>query len=1353
MKKRFVSILLALSVMLTLLPGAALAAEAGGEGTEILPPAAEAETGGEAETGPSYGEEAEAPPASGAEDPVPAEPAPEEQAPPPEEPGEAKAALLEVSTDGYTLVSTEEAMRQALGEAEDPDAPVYIRLTADIELADRQLDFFEGRAILDLNIHTLTAPNGSALSVGPGASLTLSNGSVVSHAQINPAIAVCGGTLAMENVTVTAATPVSCSGSGNAAGETVPGTITYIKGCRLEGTPSSADAQRGYDGLNVDNGRVELIENTYIQGGHCGIGVHQGSSIGTITTNPNGGTQRTTITGGNTGIFVDIGTIGTIENCDILYTGTTEDGRGFNQYGLELRKGSVSSVSGCKIDGIMLSDIGQNGDEQAYQIQSLSDCEIQGPVVVYGGILDTITNCRLSQGNNPAADALINVQWGDVGTIENCTLDIPSIDGNSSRRPGNGISVNAGRVGTIAGCQFTSSADQLIAIFIGEASVDEITGNTFTVPASSTSGPCNMLNISLTGTLGKLGANTAGETGGRIISSGIIKEITAPGAWDEAERRFTAASGNWSLLNSGTIGEAVRASTEAELRSALEGGSVHVVLGADIGLSAPLVIDGNLRHPVLNLGGYTLTGTVNLSDNATLIQNGTIAAPAGNNNPAVSVTDASLEMEQVAVTGIRPLAVSSADDGDSSTRGTILSLQDCQIIGSPVPAGEQNPEDYCGILIEGFANVNVQGSTVTGGFVGIRQNAAAPQDETGRYTALYIYGSDVGSLSALPGACAIENVSGVIEGVYNTTLRTAGGANTAAIRNREAGVIRSLSGDIRTDGSNAIYSEGAVEAILGNGEWKNNHTVFEADAGWALYLGSSSSLTALDTPTNVRWGDGTNLPTGAMAWDMGENEGSVAVKVWRREGTYEALITSYILEVSREAGPVLDENLLFDTKLGFPWSPGTYYFTVQALGDYVTAASSTIAVSPDWTYTMPGGTYNALQIEVAVPWNGQQIAFKSVDADLAKTYAYKTELLCNVEGESEARLIATNIDRARSEQTGEYIPTSLTLEWFKGCIKEAGSLKGEYYLYVKAISMDVNTAWNGEYWTQHTIYPSDVQGTLEDLVSKENTPPQKIQEIVAGIGAEKLLDAMTEENGGEIAGMLQQLDDKMGITTRVEVAANAPGFAAGAVSVVGAALNADMNGASGETGSVEVTLKIEAASATAPAIPEGMYQNTVSFSMTMEGVTNTENLAVPVQITLPVPTSIEASKLVILHHHGGTTETVPFQIIEKNGKTFAAFCVAGFSDFTMTESVSGVSLGRLTVNGDGSGSVRVTAGGSPFTLAVASYDGDGKMLGMQTFSPAGEGTVSFRLPAGQTVKAFALAADGSWTPVSLAAAG
>ena len=1340
--------------MLTLLPGAALAAEAGGEGTEILPPAAEAETGGEAETGPSYGEEAEAPPASGAEDPVPAEPAPEEPAEEeaaPAEPVE-EAVLLAESTDGYTLASTEDELNQAIWGTGDSGTPVYIRLTADIELSN-PLSLYGGKSVtLDLDGHKLSIFTEytavQVLQVYPGASLTVSNGTVASRDEGSCGIVVEGGTLAMEGVTVAAAVPVVCREGGSSSG-VVPGTISYIRGCRLEGTPLPEEVYNSYNGLQVWGGRVEEITDTIITGGLQGIDVQQNGSIGTITSTANG-TQRTAITGRESGIAVRQGTINRIENCDILYTGAAEENGASDRYGLALMEGSVSSIAGCKINGVRLGGYRvQEEDGWACQMNSISDCEIQGPVRVNGKI-DSITNCRLSQGNNSAADALINVQWGDVGTIENCTLDIPSIDGNSSRRPGNGISVNAGRVGTIAGCQFTSSADQLIAIFIGEASVDEITGNTFTVPASSTSGPCNMLNISLTGTLGKLGANTAGETGGRIISSGIIKEITAPGAWDEAERRFTAASGNWSLWNNGTIGEAVRVGTEAELRSALEGGSVHVVLGADIGLSSLLAVDRNF---VLDLGGHTLTGTVNLSDNATLIQNGTIAAAAGSSSPTVSVTDASLEMEQVAVTGIRPLAVSSADDGDSSTRGTILSLQDCQVIGSDVPAGEQNPEDYCGILIEGFANVNVRESTVTGGFVGIRQNAAAPQDETGRYTALYIYGSDVGSLSALPGACAIENVNGVIEGVYNTTLRTAGGANTAAIRNREAGVIRSLSGDIRTDGSNAIYSEGAVEAILGNGEWKNNHTVFEADAGWALYLGSSSSLTALDTPTNVRWGDGTNLPTGAMAWDMGENEGSVAVKVWRREGTYEALITSYILEVSQEAGPVLDENLLFDTKLGFPWSPGTYYFTVQALGDYVTAASSTIAVSPDWTYTMPGGTYNALQIEVAVPWNGQQIAFKSVDADLAKTYAYKTELLCNVEGESEARLIATNIDRARSEQTGEYIPTSLTLEWFKGCIKEAGSLKGEYYLYVTAISMDVNTAWNGEYWTQHTIYPSDVQGTLEDLVSKENTPPQEIQEIVASIGAEKLLDAMTEENGDEIAGMLQQLDDKMGITTRVEVAANASGFAAGAVSVVGAALNADMNGASGETGSAAVTLKIEAASATAPAIPEGMYQNTVSFSMTMEGIANASNLAVPVQITLPVPTSIEASKLVIFHHHGGTTEAVPFQIIEKDGKTFAAFCVAGFSDFTMTESVSGVSLGRLTVNEDGSGSVRVTAGGSGFTLAVASYDGEGKMLGMQTFSPAGEGTVSFRLPAGQTVKAFALAADGSWTPVSLAAAG
>lgn len=1349
MKKRVVAVLLALSVMLTLLPGAAMAAEAGGEGTETLPPAVETETGGEAETGPSYEEEAESPPASGAEDPVPAEQAPEEQAPPPEEPGEAGAALLEVSADGYTLVSTEEALRQALWESEDPDAPVYIRLTADIELSNPLNLYDEKSVTLDLNGHELSSPaeysGGCAVSVGTGASLTLRNGRV--DGGDGQAVNVYGGTLAMENVTVTAALPVSCSGDRNAAGETVPGTITYIKGCRLEGTPSSAGAQRGYDGLNVDNGRVELIENTYIQGGHCGIGVHQGSSIGTITTNPNGGTQRTTITGGNTGIFVDIGTIGTIENCDILYTGTIEEGKVSNRYGLELADGSVSSIAGCKINGIgLINYIGQNGDERVGKIELLSGCEIQGPVVVYGKI-DSITNCMLSQGNDSAADTLIEIRGGDVGTIENCTLEIPSADGGS--RPGYGVRVNAGYVGTIAGCQFTSSADQLIAIFIGEASVDEITGNTFTIPASSTSGPCNMLNISFTGALGKLGANTAGGTGGRMTSSGIIREITAPGAWDANNKRlFTSASGNWSLWNNGTIGEAVRVGTEAALRSALEGGSVHLVLTADIGLSSLLAADRNF---VLDLGGHTLTGAVKLTESNSIIRNGTIAAPAGNNSPAVSVTDASLEMEQVAVTGIRPLAVASADGDDSGTRAGYINLINCQIIGSDVPAGEPQPETYCGILIEGFANVNVQGSTVTGGFVGIRQNAAAPQDETGRYTALYIYGSDVGSLSALPGACAIENVSGVIEGVYNTTLRTAGGANTAAIRNRAAGIIRYLTGDIRTDGSNAIYSEGPVEAIEANGEWKNNKTVFEADAGWALYLGSSSSLTALDAPTNLRWGDGTNLPTGAMAWDMGENEGSVAVKVWRREGTYEAPITSYILEVSREAGPVLDENLLYDASLYFPWSPGTYYFTVQALGDYVTAASSAIAASPDWTYTAPA---SRLQVE-EIPWNGQQIAFKSVDADLAKTYAYKTQLFCNVEGESEARLIATNTDRAWSEQTGEYIPTSLTLEWFKDRIKEAGSPKGEYYLYVTAISMDVNTAWNGEYWTQHTAYPSEVQGTLEDLVKQENATPQEIQQALAAMDTEKLLDAMTEENGDKIAGMLQQLEDKIaaqGVTSKVEVMTGAPAqISQTGVSIVGAALNADLNSTPGETGSVAVTLKIEAASATAPAIPEGMYTNTVSFSMTMEGVANANNLAVPVQITLPVPEGIDTSKLVIFHHHGGTTETVPFQIIEKDGKTFAVFCVAGFSDFTMTESVSGVSLGRLTVNEDGSGSVK--ASGSGFTLAVASYDEYGKMLEMKTFSVSGSQTVPFQLTPGQTVKAFALAADGSWTPVSLAAAG
>lgn len=72
--------------------------------------------------------------------------------------------------------------------------------------------------------------------------------------------------------------------------------------------------------------------------------------------------------------------------------------------------------------------------------------------------------------------------------------------------------------------------------------------------------------------------------------------------------------------------------------------------------------------------------------------------------------------------------------------------------------------------------------------------------------------------------------------------------------------------------------------------------------------------------------------------------------------------------------------------------------------------------------------------------------------------------------------------------------------------------------------------------------------------------------------------------------------------------------------------------------------------------------------MTLEGAADTENLKVPVRITMPVPAGIEASDLQILHYHNdGTIETIWPYI---SGNT-ASFTLTSFSTFVFVNRADG----------------------------------------------------------------------------------
>lgn len=186
---------------------------------------------------------------------------------------------------------------------------------------------------------------------------------------------------------------------------------------------------------------------------------------------------------------------------------------------------------------------------------------------------------------------------------------------------------------------------------------------------------------------------------------------------------------------------------------------------------------------------------------------------------------------------------------------------------------------------------------------------------------------------------------------------------------------------------------------------------------------------------------------------------------------------------------------------------------------------------------------------------------------------------------------------------------------------------------------------------------------------------------------------MTSESAASsFASLESAVKSAKGIRVSVDTSSSsAPSAVRSGVSVTGAAFNAS---------GTSVRLVVDAPSS-AYNISSG-YQ----ISMTMSGVSNPEKLAVPVIITLPVPSDVRADRLVVLHYHNGSSN--PTTIVPVISGNSLRFTVTGFSDFVVTDADAtvgnGVSGAYTTVQGGNRGENELDAL-LPAIAAMLSGDG------------------------------------------------
>jgi len=126
------------------------------------------------------------------------------------------------------------------------------------------------------------------------------------------------------------------------------------------------------------------------------------------------------------------------------------------------------------------------------------------------------------------------------------------------------------------------------------------------------------------------------------------------------------------------------------------------------------------------------------------------------------------------------------------------------------------------------------------------------------------------------------------------------------------------------------------------------------------------------------------------------------------------------------------------------------------------------------------------------------------------------------------------------------------------------------------------------------------------------------------------------------------------------------------VQVVGAALNSVDN---------NVNLVFEMPDPTISLDPL-FYKNAVGVGIDMEGVSDNQNLEIPVQIRMPIPANVLPDRLMIIHcHKDGSRETIYPAIDIVGEKAYATFVLTSFSTFVFcNEAENAVIEGDL--NGD-----------------------------------------------------------------------
>lgn len=450
----------------------------------------------------------------------------------------------------------------------------------------------------------------------------------------------------------------------------------------------------------------------------------------------------------------------------------------------------------------------------------------------------------------------------------------------------------------------------------------------------------------------------------------------------------------------------------------------------------------------------------------------------------------------------------------------------------------------------------------------------------------------------------------------------------------------------------------AAEAVSYDGD----NVIVTANEEAETLLAQDPSLPQLATPTDLIWSkierydpatDQMVLKDfpGNIMWKLHEPfQGDVNIRVYSADGT-ECGGCSH-----RYPSDSMDEwyscEHAFCTSF---FESGTYYFTIQAEGDGINYRDSEIATSGMFTYVKPSAQVATCS---NLSWNWPEATWTGPNDPNAG--GYDVEFYYAPTLEEEPEIWGGTMWYSLENYTTE--GQNAVYDWL---LQNCGT--GYYYFRVRALSSNISIARNGE-WSElsepYYYTAADIESELQGIRNNAGSmADEDIRAAVQAIDPAELQRAMlADHDDADTVYELAKLEEEVGGPAPVVVSDDSSAFDGSKVSIVGANLN---NPASANQ---PISLVIDKPER--EHVLDANYNNSVaiSFSMDLANVENTENLAVPVKISMPIPDSINPQFLVILHYHadGSVEEIWPYLDVNL-GQNMATFVLTSFSDFTFTE--------------------------------------------------------------------------------------